>query len=323
MKGRHKIVIQNNRVRFEIEVKRNITIIRGDSATGKTTLYEMVEQYDRLGLSSGINLSCDKTCTVVTSRNWQNELNNIKDSIIFFDEESLFIKTEEFAKAVKNSDNYYVLITRNDLPNLPYSVEEIYGIHNSGKYKDTKLIYNSFYHLYTINTYSEKVTPQTIITEDSNSGKDFFDQVAKDHNITCFSAHGKSNISNEVKKYKDGTVLVIGDGAAFGPEMNRLYLQMLKNTSIKTYLPESFEWLILKSGLIKNNELSMILQNPEKYIDSAEFFSWERYFTKKLQDSTNGTFLKYDKARLNNVYLHEHNKNEVLKVLEESNIGFG
>lgn len=42
MKGKFHIVVQNNRLRYEFDVRRNITIIRGDSATGKTTLYEMI-----------------------------------------------------------------------------------------------------------------------------------------------------------------------------------------------------------------------------------------------------------------------------------------
>lgn len=32
---------------------------------------------------------------------------------------------------VKGSDNYFVVITMEDLPNLAYSVEEIYGIHKT------------------------------------------------------------------------------------------------------------------------------------------------------------------------------------------------
>lgn len=42
MRGRYHIIVQNKRLRFEFDVKRNITIIRGDSATGKTTLYMMI-----------------------------------------------------------------------------------------------------------------------------------------------------------------------------------------------------------------------------------------------------------------------------------------
>ena len=43
MKGRHHIVVQNNKLRYELDIRRNITIIRGDSATGKTKLIQLLE----------------------------------------------------------------------------------------------------------------------------------------------------------------------------------------------------------------------------------------------------------------------------------------
>ena len=42
MKGKHKIEVRSKRIVFTIELERNITILRGDSATGKTTLVEML-----------------------------------------------------------------------------------------------------------------------------------------------------------------------------------------------------------------------------------------------------------------------------------------
>ena len=49
MKGKYHIVVQNNRLRYELDIRRNITIIRGDSATGKTTLLRLLEQAAALG----------------------------------------------------------------------------------------------------------------------------------------------------------------------------------------------------------------------------------------------------------------------------------
>ncbi len=45
MKGKHRVSIYTKRLRFDFELRRNITIIRGDSATGKTTLVDMVQEY--------------------------------------------------------------------------------------------------------------------------------------------------------------------------------------------------------------------------------------------------------------------------------------
>lgn len=43
---------------------------------------------------------------------WRAALELITDSIVFIDEENQFIRQKEFAETVRNSTNYYVLITR-------------------------------------------------------------------------------------------------------------------------------------------------------------------------------------------------------------------
>ena len=42
MKGIHKVVVGTKHLKYEFELRRNLTIIRGDSATGKTTLVDMM-----------------------------------------------------------------------------------------------------------------------------------------------------------------------------------------------------------------------------------------------------------------------------------------
>ena len=38
MRGTHNVIVQNKRIRYDFDIRRNLTIIQGDSATGKTTL---------------------------------------------------------------------------------------------------------------------------------------------------------------------------------------------------------------------------------------------------------------------------------------------
>lgn len=111
-------------------------------------------------------------------------------------------------------------------------------------------------------------------------------------------------------------VCVIADGAAIGPEMDRLYKCALKKKNIHLYFPESFEWLILQSGLVEGKDLQAILDHPEDYIDSREYFSWERFFTSVLIERTKDSYLSYRKTKLNEVYLHENNKKAILKSIE-------
>ena len=145
MKGEYSVSVQNNKVKYEFTIKRNITVIQGDSATGKTTLVDLIREYQLEGADSGISLSCKKKCVMLEGADWERNLSLYNDCIVFVDEGNRFIATPEFARAIKATDNYYVLITREGLETLPYSVNEIYGIHTSGKYADLKQVYHEFY----------------------------------------------------------------------------------------------------------------------------------------------------------------------------------
>jgi len=318
MKGMHHIVIQNKRIRFAFSIKRNITIIRGDSATGKTTLFSMIEEYGNLGKDSGVQIQCDKACVALSGKYWQETLENIHDSIVFVDEDSRFLKTKDFAKRIRNSNNYYVLITRENLPALPYSVEEIYGIHCSGRYMDTRQIYNLFYKIYS-ETNPGKILVKSLITEDSQAGFTFFSQVSKTRGICCESAGGKSNIlgilQEKLLDKEQKETLVIADGAAFGPEMAHISQLLRGNVNIKLYLPESFEWLLLYADIFNKPFIRKKLEEAENYIESEKYFSWERYFTDLLMEETEDSPYPYDKSNLKDFYLQDKIVQKVLEAM--------
>lgn len=282
MKGMHRIIVQNKRVRYDFEIKRNITIIRGDSATGKTTLIDMIREHFENGSASGVELTCDKECTVVDGRTWAGQLSMMKECIVFIDEGNDFVMSDDFAAVIQNTDNYYVIVTREGIPSLPYSVDEIYGIRNSGKYGTLKQTYNEFYHLYQTADFHYPIKPKKVITEDSNSGFQFFRNICAKGGRKCISTQGKSNIA--------------------------------------LYLPESFEWIILKSGVIEDSKIIEKLKHPENYIESKKFFSWERYFTAQVIQCTQDSYLKYSKKQLNPVYLQEKISDKILAVMQGINL---
>lgn len=316
MKGIHKVVVGTKYLKYEFELRRNLTIIRGDSATGKTTLVDMIRTHMNDGESGPVTLNCDKGCYVVEGNLWKGQLDNIQDSIVFIDEGNEFVKTKDFARAIQQTDNYYVIVTREGLPALPYSVEEVYGIRTSGKYGTLKQSYHSFYRIYPDST-TEKIKPEKILTEDSNSGYQFFDAVCAEHQMQCDTANGKSNVFSYLKAHRNEKILVIADGAAFGPEMDRVLQLVQTRENLALYLPESFEWLVLSSGILKDTEIAQILQTPSGYIDSKEYFSWERYFTALLIEKAAGTYLNYTKKTLNEAYLRDGVKNAILGQMQK------
>lgn len=316
MKGSFHIIVQNERIKYEFVLRRNLTIIRGDSATGKTTLVDMIREYKSLGEGSGVELFCEKQCIVVEGNGWEKQLSDVGQSVVFVDEGNRFVSSVEFARFIQETDNYYVLVTREGLSALPYSVEEIYGIRSSGKYGGLKPLYHEMYQLYPDAANTSELKPKKIITEDSNAGYQFFANICNEIGIECVSAAGKSNICSELLKCKDENIVVIADGAAFGPEIEKVLKVIGQRKQVVLYLPESFEWLIIESGVLNDKEIKAMSEKWENYIESSRFFSWERFFTDLLIKKSSGGYLEYNKKNLNKAYLATAIKRKILKQVE-------
>lgn len=189
MKGAISVQIKNNKNEYEFTLKRNITVLCGNSGTGKTTLYNMVRNYMREGRASGVR-----------------------------------------AKTTNN---------------VPLAV------------------------------------------------------------LKC------------AKNFAGKRIAVIADGAAFGAEIGDLAeIQKISNGTLALYLPESFEWLILKSGAVCNPETDEIV-HTENYAESSKYFSWERYFFDFLaQQTASLQYAKYSKEKLNNWYAEEPAATKILSVMK-------
>ena len=317
MKGSYTIRVGNNRLRYEFTIYRNITILKGNSATGKTTLVEMIREYYEDRELSGVQMESSVPCRTLSGRDWSIILPSIENSIIFIDEDNDFLRTVEFAEAIRQSSNYYVIVTREGLPNLPYSVTEIYGIRESGKYAGLKQVYNEFYRIYYPENKKNLNEVSTIIVEDSNSGYEFFSAIS-DENRKVISSKGKSRVFDKLLECGlENSCLVIADGAAFGSEIDRIMKLIQEADNVTLYLPESFEWLILKSGLIDGTRVKNILAEPENYVLSEQHFSWEQYFTSLLVEETKDTYLHYSKRKLNTVFLHDAEKEHIIRAMDK------
>ena len=287
MKGKHSIVVRNRRVQFALELERNITVIRGDSATGKTTMLGMLRDYEELGAQSGVAVQCDKPCRTLTSRDWESQLSRMKDSIVFVDEGNAFVSSRAFAQAICGSSNYYVLITRESLYQLPYSVEAVLELRTTTRRE--KCTYNKAYPYYGTleHAASEMDRSDRILTEDSNSGYQMLSKIAEQYHVRCEAANGKSNIYACLEERSNDKTLVIADGAAFGAEMEKIY-RFLK-----------------------------LHPSPEEYIDSAKYFSWEQFFTELLiQLTSERDYMRYGKQSLAPFYLQAENIRKVISAME-------
>lgn len=306
MKGAHRVIVESKKLKYDFVIRRNITILTGDSGSGKTVLIDLIREHRRYGADSGVSVSCDCECRTLDNEDWARQLEEISGSVLFIDEGNRFLYSKKFAELVQKSDNYFVMASREKLPMLPYSIQEIYGFRRSGKFHEAKQTYNEIYHLYGELSEKEGIDPKFVITEDSNSGYEFFKELSNQKEIKCVSANGKSNILKVLQNHERLSVkkLVIVDGAAFGSEMKDISEYLASAGDIVLYAPESFEWLLLSSNSIPDISIPSILKQPEAFIDSKEYFSWERFFAMLLIDKTkDNPVWSYSKKKLPKVYL--------------------
>lgn len=319
MCGNHYIKASNRYCKYFIELNRNVTILTGDSGTGKSSFYNLIREY-RINHGT-VNTTFESDITVRFGPDELEDFESIesdsKNRLFIFDEDLRYIYTEEFASIVNKSDNYYLIISRNPLPNIPYSYKSV-------------LMFRTIKDKGYFETQAEEIMSESImkypisqvLTEDSKSGRSVFKRVST---VTVRDVNGepegKTSLYSKAKSLLDDSqyCLVIADGAAIGSEFLKL-LQLSKERpcEITFWLPESFEWLLLKSGIVWRRGVQQILDNPSKFIDSKEFVSWERFFTWMVTEIMKNTNHPYSKSQLNEWYLSEDNIRKLKKVIPTS-----
>lgn len=326
MLGKYYIKVSiGNRV-YEFDVKRKITKITGDSAIGKSTLYSDIVDNSLRHISverykdNKIEPTSVKLVTVDNS-NYEIIFNS-SNNIILIDEFILNLRDNNIIDAIKYSDNYFILITREALGQVSYSVDEIYTL--------SMKTFNRVQHTYTLvplNTLSINKSAMSekdilLLTEDSGAGNKFFREVFKEFIVK--SSNGKDNILSKLldilSVYPYYNIFVIADGAAFGSVIQSLTSIFENYPNVHFILPESFEYVLLQSIYTRVPEtlenayipcMDIIERTYDVYDTcntiKGEYMhyddgSWEVYFKQILSDYTNHTKFSYGKSNIPAVY---------------------
>lgn len=130
MDGAYHVQIKTKRLQYDFTIHQKYTVIRGDSATGKTSLYRLLELSQR----GVVQVSCPVQCLPASAlgEDWTFWLQPRRDTILFFDDTDDFVLTDAFAAAARSSDNYFVFLHREPMPHIPYSVHGVYEMKTSG-----------------------------------------------------------------------------------------------------------------------------------------------------------------------------------------------
>lgn len=296
MKGKYSIVVENRNVSFRFSIQRKFTIIKGDSAKGKSYFCNMLLD------KNSVKIDCKANLIVVTDIEVFKSLIKESGNILILDEGiDIFKNILMYSKQLKCSDNYFIFITRHYLRGVPYSVREMYSFVSKKEdsvslNKESRTI-TTLKPLYNDNCTVDKIEG-VIITEDTKAGNDFYRRYLP----KCIvypekgsNKGGKGNVKlHFLELLKDGKlfnkrVFIIVDSAAFGDEIEELMSVIninMKDTDVCpneviVLLPESFEYLICGAKVgIDDNRLSKTYD----YCDAKSYSTWEKYYTDLVSD---------------------------------------
>lgn len=292
MFGSIDVTIESSKVNYDLTLERNVTVITGNSGKGKSVLVNMVR--DAKDPSLKIKIICDVPCIAIND-DTIDKLSTIKNSVIFIDEFDTDVTSKTLANYIKNSSNYFVIVTRESLYQIPYSIKSIYTINNIGKYSKIGRTYNTIESKYKASKSIAFEKFDRVIVEDSGAGFNCLSKIYGEDK--CVTAEGNSSVFSTISSLSKefNSVIVVVDGAAFGAYMSSCYFRIKYDIELLIYAPESFEYLLLSTG--KYDELqphlrdyiilptvAEILDSPGMFVDSSVYESWEQFFTAVLNN---------------------------------------
>ena len=311
MVGVKSFVITTDTEKFFITLRRKYTILTGDTGTGKSYIQDAFdlatdEDNDVVKLDADFPVYMLKTKGDLAYYCTDEE---VEPGVCFIDELS-FINTEMFATLTRDSTHYFLIVSRSSLEMLPYSVKEIYELKS---YKTKNCINTEMRPVYRFDDRMQ-FEPEIVITEDSNSGHQFFQHVFP--NAEVISAGGKSNVSEYLStmlQQGKTKILAIADGAAYGSNVDKLcdaltVSNVKKTAEVCVFLPESFEWLILSSDMFSKFKIDKNLTHTEDYAETSKYISWETYYTALLVELSQNYHIRYTKSKLSKLYLSQSDK---------------
>lgn len=314
MTGEVSFTIYTPGERIQVSLKRKYNVFPGKTGTGKSYIWKVLSlalKKDEKSKSNPVTLKNDVPIYLI------NSINDLEKACLGGKPEGICILDEpegmterEIAEYTLKAPHYYMIITREAIEALPYSVHAVFELRlRKGRNADNLTATE----LYSFDTRID-FEPKIIITEDSNSGYQFFKHVFKDAEV--ISANGKSNISrllNTLIVQGKTDILVVADGAAFGSNVKALFetlsqANVYDAARVCIYLPESFEWLVLSSDIFRKFNLKDKLEHTENYAESAIYKSWETYYTELLVDLSRQYNHVYRKSKLSEFYLSQSDK---------------
>lgn len=298
MLGTYRVsVLVDKVIRYEFTLKRQFTIVCGDSGTGKTVLRDFIQMHftekdnDRVKIVITPEFNAR---SVPVARAITEDLLSVRESgdthddgsyklkwskkprnkIIFVDEDYAYLRGIGFAAATNYTDAYYVVLARDTrvaeyLNNSVWDFIHFKEVGNETIVNKAFKMYNEYNGI--IGNYDE------VLHEDSTTGKEI---CAKALSEVVESVYGNINIVQNVEERPRSTILMIADGANFSNILSEIIdtSEECLNT-VYLLLPESTEYVLLHNKLFStDSNVIDSINNPSLACDTTKYISYERMY---------------------------------------------
>ena len=267
---------------YTLVISGPVTVISGDSATGKTLLLKIINQLIQL---SNDNLIIDDYRIIIPRLLLMPEDLDSKQKVL------LLIDEEDISKAACNMlatlprDKIRLLVfSRDKSAEFCYGVDNIFELVGTKYNMKMQLAYPNY--LYCKNN----IRGHYILCEDETLGFECVKKVFEPLGYEVLTARSKDNIDTCLQHLKD--VIVLCDLCGLNGATRKVLDQVIFNESVYVYPCKSFEWMLLQHPFFKDFEIP-------NYSDSWSKLSEEDYyleFLKKVLQETVG--LIYNKTNL-------------------------
>lgn len=209
------IEIETKRLKYKLDIKGKYSVIQGDSGNGKTNMCRLLQQ--RMTGDKTIKISSKLPVITLASFDDGSGLKDTRNSVIVLDENYKILREPDAASILRESDNYFVIISRKNLDFLPLCVENLYEMQTNGRG-------HWLQQKYTVTGIRNFHGIKHIVTEDQVSGLEFFQE---HFNVDVTSAKSKSEVIRHLQHFIDidpeyNDILIVYDAAAFAYQKEAL-----------------------------------------------------------------------------------------------------
>lgn len=269
------IDVKDDLLHFNIDLQRRVSFIKGDSATGKTSMYNLLDRKlrhkdDEVLLKSNID---------IVLLDFSN-LSEKHSHVLYIVDDLDILPNHDFEALMDNmieDDLWFLIMSREE---VDYKLKASIIFSSNCEY--SLGVVNGVYTLIPLYIYDNKTIDKydCVLVEDAKGGFEFFSKLYS--NCEVRSACGKNNVITCMNTaIEDGfeNILVIFDTANFGSCFSEFYNTATKSEANIEFISayECFEELLLQTNLLRHlEEVDFAFQNLES--EANKFKSWEKYF---------------------------------------------